>query len=150
MQPKSTHDRAHIVVAEDDEDDRILTAAALEESHFANPVDFVADGEELMTYLRRDDQPLPALILLDWNMPRKGGREVLHEIRQDDSLRHLPVIVLTTSQQEEDVRQSYMLGANSFITKPVTFEGLVAIMNMVYRYWFQVVQLPLERQQSRH
>ncbi|MEO0564020.1 MAG: response regulator, partial [Chloroflexota bacterium] len=121
-----------IVMADDDEDDRILAQAAFEESALRNAVDFVEDGEELMAYLRREgpyehlrNTPLPGLVLLDLNMPRKDGREVLQEIRSDERLKRIPVVVLTTSQQQEDVIRSYGLGANSYITKPVTFDGLV-------------------------
>jgi CheY-like chemotaxis protein len=143
-------------MAEDDEDDRILIQAALKESGTLHPVDFVTNGEELLAYLRRSghyaylkDTPLPGLVLLDLNMPRKNGQEVLQEIREDDHLCHIPVVIFTTSQQEDDIRRSYRLGANSFITKPVTFERLVTIINSLSVYWFQTVQLPSERQTSR-
>jgi CheY-like chemotaxis protein len=138
-----------ILMADDDEDDRILTQAALEESQIINPIDFVDNGEELLAYLRREGPyqalqgtSLPGLILLDLNMPRKDGREALQEIREDERLRHIPVVVLTTSQQDEDILKSYGLGANSFITKPVTFEGLVAVMRALKMYWLQIVTLP--------
>lgn len=143
------HDIARIVIAEDDEDDRVLLQAAVRESGFAHAVAFVENGEELLAYLRwqgdfahLEGKPLPQLILLDLNMPRKGGREALAEIRQDADLKHIPIVVLTTSQQSEDIRQSYDLGANSFITKPASFDALVDIINTLHLYWFQVVQLP--------
>lgn len=138
-----------IVMAEDDEDDRLLVRAAIQQSNVLNPIDYVEDGEELMQYLRHQGkyaqlkgQALPGLILLDLNMPRKDGREALAEIRQDPLLRHIPVVILTTSQQEDDIIRCYHLGANSYITKPVSFEGLVDVMRMLEMYWLRTVKLP--------
>ncbi|MFZ4828427.1 MAG: response regulator [Phototrophicaceae bacterium] len=138
-----------IVMAEDDEDDRLLVRAAIQQSNVLNPIEYVEDGEELMQYLRQEGkytylkgQPLPGLILLDLNMPRKDGREALVEIRQDPFLRHIPVVILTTSQQEDDIIRCYHLGANSYITKPVSFEGLVEVMRMLEMYWLRTVKLP--------
>jgi two-component system, response regulator len=138
-----------ILLAEDDDDDFFLTSRALKENRLRNEVLRVKDGEELMQYLRHDGKfarpepaPEPALILLDLNMPRKDGREALKEIKSDSELRHIPVVVLTTSRAEEDVIRSYQLGVNSFITKPVTFQGLVDAMKALGRYWFEVVELP--------
>jgi CheY-like chemotaxis protein len=108
----------------------------------------VEDGEQLMNYLHRrgkydtDNAPRPGLILLDLNMPRKDGREALREIKSDPVLRSIPVVVLTTSKAEEDICRTYDLGVNSFITKPVTFEGLVAVMKGIGRYWLEIVELP--------
>jgi CheY-like chemotaxis protein len=138
-----------IVMADDDPDDRMLTRDALAESRLANDLHFVEDGEELMDYLRQrgkhadpQSSPRPGLILLDLNMPRKDGREALREIKSDPSLRHIPVVVLTTSKAEEDIYRTYDLGVNSFITKPVTFDGLVDVMRALGRYWFEIVELP--------
>ncbi|MCU0535981.1 MAG: response regulator [Hydrococcus sp. Prado102] len=138
-----------ILIADDDEEDRMLTLEALEESRLANDLRFVSDGEELMDYLYRRGQfadtsssPRPGLILLDLNMPKKNGHEALQEIKADPSLRNIPVVVLTTSKADTDICQSYNLGANSFITKPVTFEGLVEVMKALGKYWFTVVELP--------
>jgi CheY-like chemotaxis protein len=138
-----------IVVADDDPDDRMLMRDALAENRLVNPVYFVEDGEELMDYLHRrgryadpQDSPLPGLILLDLNMPKKDGREALAEIKANESLRRIPVIVLTTSKDEEDVFRTYDLGVNSFITKPVTFAGLVEVMRTWTRYWLEIVELP--------
>ncbi|HEX8202372.1 MAG TPA: response regulator, partial [Isosphaeraceae bacterium] len=110
-------------------------------------------GEELLEYLRRQGQftdastsPTPGLILLDLNMPRKDGREALREIKSNPALRQIPIIVLSTSKAEEDVYRTYDLGANSFITKPVTFEGLVDVMKSLGRYWFHIVELPPDGQ----
>ncbi|MDQ3959432.1 MAG: response regulator, partial [Pseudomonadota bacterium] len=110
---------------------------------------FVTNGEELMDYLYRRGRyadmatsPRPGLILLDLNMPKKDGREALQEIKADPNLRRIPVVILTTSEAEEDVYRSYDLGANSFITKPVTFESLVELMRVMGRYWIELVELP--------
>jgi CheY-like chemotaxis protein len=138
-----------ILLADDDEEDRLMTTEALTESRLANDVRFVADGEELTDYLfgrgayaNGADAPTPGLILLDLNMPKKDGREVLAEIKSDPRLRQIPVVVLTTSKTEEDIVRSYALGVNSFITKPVTFEGLVNAMTVFTEYWFEIVALP--------
>lgn len=138
-----------ILLADDDEEDRAMTEEALKESRLANDVRFVTDGEELTDYLFRrgryavpDQAPLPGLILLDLNMPKKDGREVLIELKNDPQLRQIPIVVLTTSKTEEDIVRSYALGVNSFITKPVTFEGLVEAMTVFTQYWFEIVALP--------
>lgn len=138
-----------ILLADDDADDRMLARDALVESRVANDLHFVEDGEQLLDYLYRRGQyespessPRPGLILLDLNMPRKDGREALQEIKADPSLRHIPIVVLTTSKAEEDIYRTYDLGVNSFITKPVTFDGLVKVMKVLGRYWFEIVELP--------
>lgn len=138
-----------ILLADDDADDRMMAADALAESRLANDLRFVEDGEELMDYLHRRgrfsdaaDAPRPGLILLDLNMPRKDGREALSEIKSDPELRKIPVVVLTTSQAEEDIYRTYDLGVNSFITKPVMFESMVAVMKALGKYWFEIVELP--------
>jgi len=139
-----------ILLADDDADDRMMAADALEESRLANDLKCVEDGEELMDYLHRrgkfagpNEAPRPGLILLDLNMPRKDGREALKEIKADPELRSIPVIVLTTSKAEEDIYRTYDLGVNSFITKPVNFESLVAVMKALGKYWFEIVELPV-------
>ncbi|OGG46503.1 MAG: two-component system response regulator [Candidatus Handelsmanbacteria bacterium RIFCSPLOWO2_12_FULL_64_10] len=140
--------RGTILIAEDDEEDLLLTQEALEECEFTGDLQSVKDGEELMDYLHRRGkygrvQPSkPALILLDLRMPRKDGYEALQEIRSDPDLRLIPVVVLTTSRMEEDVYHSYTLGANSYIAKPDAFEGLVEALRVLERYWFEVVSLP--------
>lgn len=141
-----------ILMADDDEEDRDLTRDALQDARLSNQMRFVVDGQDLMDYLRREgryadpeaDAPRPGIILLDLNMPRKDGREALAEIKADETLRRIPVVVLTTSKDEEDVLSTYDLGVNSFITKPVTFAGLVEAMRTWTRYWFEVVELPDE------
>ena len=138
-----------ILLADDDADDRVLAQDALKESRLANDLRFVENGEELLDYLRRRGpfadaatSPTPGLILLDLNMPRKDGREALMEIKSDPELRKIPVVVLTTSQAEEDIYRTYDLGVNSFITKPVMFESMVAVMKALGKYWFEIVELP--------
>ncbi|BBC22327.1 response regulator [Pseudanabaena sp. ABRG5-3] len=138
-----------ILVAEDDEDDRMLMQDALEENRLANDLHFVCDGEELMDYLLHRGQysdpkaaPRPSLILLDLNMPRKDGREALKEIKSDPALRQIPVVVLTTSKAEEDILRTYDLGVSSFIAKPVIFESMVQIIKALGKYWFEIVELP--------
>lgn len=137
----------HILVADDDEEDRQLIKDALEESRLLNPVDFVHDGEQLMNYLT-SAPGLPGIILLDLNMPKKDGREALLEIKSHPKLKRIPVIILTTSKAEEDIVRTYGLGVNSFITKPVTFSALVRVLTKVAEYWFQVVQLPPVREEE--
>lgn len=138
-----------ILMADDDPDDRLLTEEALSESRLRNDLRFARDGVELMDYLKRrgaytakEAAPRPGLILLDLNMPRMDGREALEEIKSDPDLRRIPVVVLTTSKAEEDIYRTYDLGANSFITKPVSFGGLVEVMRDLGRYWFEIVETP--------
>lgn len=138
-----------ILMADDDPEDRLLTQEAFEEAHLTNELAFVEDGEELMDYLKQRGEyaaegaaPRPGLILLDLNMPRKDGREALAEIRSDPDLQGIPVVVLTTSRADEDILRTYDLGVNSFITKPVTFEGMVNIVQHLANYWFEIVELP--------
>lgn len=144
-----------ILMADDDPDDCMLVRDALEEAGLINDLRFVEDGDELMDYLCRrgkyaepSNSPRPGLILLDLNMPKKDGREALKEIKADPDLRRIPIVVLTTSQADEDILRTYDLGANSFITKPVTFESLLEVMKTTARYWFEVVVLPPERMRS--
>ncbi len=126
-----------------------MIVEALAKSHLSNPIHCVEDGAELMDYLNRrgrfaagDQSPRPGLILLDLNMPRMDGREAITEIRKSPSLCSIPIVVLTTSQAEEDIFRAYELGVNSFITKPVSFDALVAMIKTLGRYWFEIVELP--------
>ena len=146
---RTTRNPITILMADDDAEDRMLAREALEESRLANDFRYVENGEELLDYLRRRGKyadpalsPRPGLILLDLNMPRKDGFEALAEIKEDPNLRQIPVVILTTSRAEEDVYRGYDLGVNSFITKPVSFEGLVEAMKTLGRYWFEIVELP--------
>ena len=139
-----------ILICDDDADDRMLTRQALEEAHVSNAVHFVEDGEQLLDYLYQrgayagetGKAPRPGLILLDLNMPNMDGREALKVIKADEKLRDIPIVVLSTSSLDEDIVRSYKLGVNSFITKPVTFSGFVEAMNVLGRYWLEIVELP--------
>src|SRR5438270_13705351 len=150
LQRENSSRAISILMADDDEEDRELTQEALQDARLANDMRFAVDGQDLMDYLRREgryadpsvDAPRPGIILLDLNMPKKDGREALAEIKADESLRQIPVVVLTTSKDEEDVLRTYDLGVNSFITKPVTFAGLVEVMRTWTRYWLEIVELP--------
>ena len=141
--------RVPILVADDDSDDREMIGDALKESRILNEVNFVHDGEELLDYLlhrgKYDDEnkyPSPGLVLLDLNMPKMDGREALKEIKSHPKLRSIPIVILSTSKAQEDIYRTYNLGVNSFITKPVTFDGLIKVMTDLGRYWFQIVELP--------
>jgi two-component system, response regulator len=148
-------DRTSVVIllADDDPDDRMLTKRALKRNRLANDVKSVEDGEELMDYLYKRNRyaesasaPLPGLILLDLNMPRKDGREALQEIKSDPNLRRIPVVVLTTSEADQDILRSYDLGVNAFVTKPVTFDGLANAIKRLGDFWFEIVKLPPQLQ----
>jgi CheY-like chemotaxis protein len=139
-----------IIMAEDDADDRLLVKDALAECQWNADLRFVENGEELLDYLLRRGKyrqaelsPRPGLILLDLNMPKKDGREVLRDIRARPELRRIPVVVLTTSRADTDIEKIYELGANSFISKPVQFDELVNVMRMLSQYWFKTVELPV-------
>ena len=140
-----------ILMAEDDPEDAMLVKDALQESRLANDIRIVRDGVELIDYLRHRGAyadatraPRPGLILLDLNMPKKDGREALAEIKDDPELNAIPIVVLTTSKADEDIVRSYHSGANSYVTKPVTFDKLVVTMMVIARYWFEIVELPRE------
>ena len=137
------------VIAEDDEDDRFLIREVLEESALRNPYTFVQDGVELLDFLTdelkscpRGKELSPMVILLDLNMPRMDGREALLKLKTDPIFRLIPVVVLTTSKSDEDIVYSYQAGVNSFVTKPVSFEGLVSVVAELKKYWVEVVALP--------
>jgi CheY-like chemotaxis protein len=141
-----------ILMADDDADDRLLAKDALAECNLNGELHFVENGEELLDYLQRrgkyvdlTNSPRPSLILLDLNMPRKDGREALREIKSNPELRKIPVIVLTTSKADTDIAQIYDLGANSFISKPVTFDSLVKVMRILGNYWCEIVELPAKK-----
>ena len=136
-------------MADDDEDDILLVRDAFDESKLMNELYTVFDGQELMDYLRRKGKysspasaPRPDIILLDLNMPKKDGRQALKEIKTDPQLKDIPVIILTSSKAEADIFKTYKLGANSFVTKPVTFESMCEIVKKLGEYWFQIVRLP--------
>lgn len=138
-----------ILMADDDQDDCLLIQDAFTENRLPDALRFVENGEALMDYLYRrgafadpELSPRPRLILLDLNMPRMDGREALRIIKSDPELRDIPVVVLTTSRYEVDVASSYSTGANSFITKPDTFDGLLWLVSNLIEYWFKAVKLP--------
>jgi len=138
-----------ILVADDDPDDRELIRAAFDEARVSNDLRFVEDGVEVFDYLNRrgkfadpDSSPRPGLILLDLNMPRKDGREGLEELGADPRFAAIRVIVMTTSQAEDDVLRSYQLSAASYITKPVRFDALVQVVRTLGHYWLEIVDLP--------
>jgi CheY-like chemotaxis protein len=148
MPTPSTMHPVVILMADDDPDDRLMAKEALEASGLLNEMRFVEDGVELFHYLEQrgkyQEEPRPGLILLDMNMLRKNGREALKELKNHPDFKHIPVVILTTSQAEEDVKLGYELGASSYITKPVTFEGLVAVMQSLGQYWLEIMRPPEE------
>ena len=138
-----------ILMVDDDADDRMLTEKALRKNRVINPIQFLTDGEELLDYLKRKGRfaeaaasPRPCFILLDLNMPKMDGRKALLFVKSDPELKKIPVVVLSTSSAEEDILRSYNLGANSFITKPVSYDGLVSMMESLKNYWLEIVELP--------
>ena len=135
-----------IVIADDDEDDRQLIEDAFRESKFAHPFTFVENGEELLKYLHAaapyQERQMPGLILLDLNMPRMDGRTALMHIKTDAKLRSIPVIILTTSNGEDDVQRTYDLGVSAYIPKPSTFNGLIDLVQALNNYWLRFVSLP--------
>ncbi|PMS36658.1 response regulator receiver domain-containing protein [Trinickia symbiotica] len=135
-----------ILLVEDSPTDVMMTREALEDYKVRNPLHVVEDGVAAMEYLRREgkhrDAPRPGLVMLDLNLPRKSGREVLEELKADPDLRSIPVVVLSTSKSEEDVAKSYGLHANCYITKPVDFSSFVEVVRSINDFWFGVVTLP--------
>ena len=140
---------ALILIVDDDSDDRLLIEDAFLDREVRNPRRYLTDGEQLMDYLRRrgiytdaSAHPIPGLILLDLNMPLKDGREALREIKSDPALRHIPVVVLTTSKAKEDIARTYRDVGNSFITKPATYSALLDLVRTLGNYWLRIVDLP--------
>jgi len=138
-----------ILLVEDNDGDVFLTMEALKDAKIANSVHVVHDGVEALEFLRRQGKyataPRPDLILLDLNLPRKDGRQVLREIKDDPSLRRIPVVILTTSKGEEDVLRAYDLHANCYITKPVDFNRFMEVVKSIEEFWLTVVRLPEEK-----
>jgi len=137
-----------ILLVEDNPGDARLTREALQLSKVRNALHHARDGEEALEFLRRQGRfaaaPTPDMILLDLNLPRRDGREVLEEIKADPKLMHIPVVILTSSQAEEDILRSYRLHANCFITKPVDLEQLTRVVQGIEQFWFTLVRLPPE------
>lgn len=140
------HNPFTVLMAEDDEDDRLLARDAFNDCEPDIDLRFVEDGVELLNYLHGQGRwagcPKPSLILLDLNMPRKDGREALVEIRETPALRGIPIVIVTTSNAEEDVVHSYNLGVSSFLSKPATYEALTSLIRNLTTYWFRTVRLP--------
>jgi CheY-like chemotaxis protein len=137
-----------ILLVEDNPGDARLTREALAQSKVKNNLHHARDGEEAIAFLRREgsfgNAPTPDLVLLDLNLPRRDGREVLEDIKNDSALKHIPVVILTSSQAEEDIMRSYRLHANCFITKPVDLEQLTKVVQGIEQFWFTLVRLPPE------
>jgi len=142
----STGEPAEILLAEDNPGDVKLTRKALQSGNIRSNLHVVKDGVEVMKFLRQEgeyaDEPRPELILLDLNMPKKDGRQVMTEMEDEPELRRIPVVVLTSSDAEEDIVQSYELNANAYLTKPVDFDGFVDIVERLEHFWFEVVKMP--------
>jgi CheY-like chemotaxis protein len=135
-----------VLLVEDDPGDTLMIKEAFEDNKVRNRLSTVADGVEALAFLRRQgefsDAPRPDLILLDLNLPRKDGREVLEEIKDDPELRTIPVVVLTTSEAEEDILRSYSLHANAYVTKPVDFDRFIEVVRQIDEFFVEVVRLP--------
>jgi CheY-like chemotaxis protein len=135
-----------VLLVEDDPGDVLMTREAFEEHKIGNTLNVVSDGVEALAYLRREGQfagaVRPDLILLDLNLPRRDGRQVLEEIKSDEDLRKIPVVVLTTSQLDEDILRSYQLYANAYVTKPVDFEQFIKVVRQIDDFFVSVVKLP--------
>ena len=135
-----------VLLVEDDPGDVVLVTEAFEHNKVANDLHTVQDGVEAVSFLRKEGEytsaPTPDLILLDLNLPRKDGREVLEEIKADPELRRIPVVVLTTSKAEEDVLRSYDLHANAYVTKPVDFDRFIEVVRQIDEFFVSVVKLP--------
>jgi len=135
-----------ILIAEDDADDRFLLRSAFEENGYSDKLEFVENGVDMIEYLRRlaagdGGAGLPRFILLDLNMPKKDGREVLKEIKQDPNLNKIPIIIFSTTNNEQEMRRCYELGANSYITKPNSFESLIKTVAALRSYWVQTTAI---------
>ncbi|MGN6652298.1 response regulator [Trinickia sp.] len=148
MLRNETGELVHILLVEDSPTDVMLTREAMEQYKVLNPLDIVEDGVDAMDYLKGRGKyagrelARPGLIILDLNLPRMSGREVLYELKQDPELSNIPVVVLTTSKSEEDVVKSYCLHANCYITKPVDFAKFIDVVRSINEFWFGVVTLP--------
>jgi two-component system, chemotaxis family, response regulator Rcp1 len=146
MSDHYVHEPIEILLVEDNPADVRLTLEAMKEAKVLNHIKVVMDGVEAMAFLRKEgryaDAPKPDLILLDLNLPRKGGREVLAEVKSDECLKSIPVVILTTSQSEQDILMTYELHANCFITKPVQLDEFLRVIHLIEDFWLTVVKLP--------
>ena len=138
--------KLEVLLIEDDPEDVDLTQEALERSKVMIKLNVVNDGEEALAYLRREGQyqecPKPALVWLDLNLPGMSGQEILSAIRRDPSIKHIPIVVLTTSDADEDILKSYQLGANCYVQKPIGIREFQEMLNDLEKFWFAVVKLP--------
>jgi CheY-like chemotaxis protein len=139
-----------ILIAEDDADDRYLLQTAFTETGYPEKIDFVENGIEVLNYLdtnytnnTSDDKALPGFILLDLNMPKKDGREVLKELKQHPIFKKIPVIVFTTTKNEIEIKRCYELGANSYVIKPISFDALLKVVQNIRSFWFQTASIPV-------
>jgi chemotaxis family two-component system response regulator Rcp1 len=146
VEPRAISHPIDILLVEDNPGDVRLTIEALKEDKLQNNLHVVKDGIEALTFLRQEgeyaDAPRPDLILLDLNLPKKDGREVLEEIKADERLKRIPVVILTTSQAEEDILRTYGLHANCYITKPVNLEQFTKVVRSIEQFWLTIVRLP--------
>jgi two-component system response regulator len=133
-----------ILIVEDSDDDFEATKRAFTKANLRNPIDHAYSGEEALAYLKSSTQLKPGIILLDLNMPGMDGRRTLDIIKQDKNLKKIPVVILTTSDDERDVKACYELGANTYIQKPVDFDGLISAIKQLKEYWFEIALLPKE------
>jgi CheY-like chemotaxis protein len=144
--PSASERSIPLLIAEDDPDDRLLMIDAFEENAFHHPIDFVENGEELLRYVRGEGQfanrPLPGIILLDLNMPKMDGRTALMHLKTDSQFKRIPVVVLTTSNAEEDIQRTYDLGVTAYVSKPSTQEGLGHLVKSLADFWTRFVRLP--------
>jgi CheY-like chemotaxis protein len=142
----SAEDTIDVLLVEDDPGEELITREAFEHNKISNNLHVVHDGEEGLDFLYRrgahKDAPRPDLILLDLNLPKYDGRQLLERIKSDDDLRHIPVVVLTTSSAEEDILKSYQLHANAYVTKPVDLEQFISAVRQIDEFFVQVVRLP--------
>jgi len=149
MLPVSAFDELVFLLAEDSENDVFLMQRAFKVAGIPNPLQVVADGEEAIAYLKGDGRyesrgefPLPAVVLLDLNLPKVDGREVLERIKKDERLRHIPVVVVTSSQAEEDIARTYRVNANAYVTKPIDPAAFLKAVNAIGAFWLEIVKLP--------
>jgi two-component system response regulator len=139
--------KATVLIAEDSKFDQMILKRAFATANIAAELRFVNDGEALVAYLQssiedKQESPAPAIVLLDLHMPRLNGREALRQIRQDDRLKHVPIIMLTNSDNEKHVQELYRIGANSYVVKPNSFDDIVATVRQLEEYWFGIAKLP--------
>jgi CheY-like chemotaxis protein len=149
VNPVNTAPIHPILLVEDDENDVFFLERAFKQAQIANPLHRVRDGEEAIAYLRgeelyhdRNTHPLPSLMLLDLKMPRKNGFEVMAWVREQPGLKRLPIVVMTSSKEDPDINRAYDLGVNTYLVKPVNFEGLVEMMRALHLYWLMLAEKP--------